>query len=105
MGKMSRDKGARFERTIANKLKDYGYKAMRTAQHCGKSGDAADVIGLPGIHIECKAQEKMHLYEWMAQAERDAEGTGNIPTVVHKQNNMPILVTLKFEDFMELYGR
>ena len=57
----SKDKGKRFERDIANYLKEHGFDARRSAQYCGNTGDAADVVGLPGFHIECKHQEKMHL--------------------------------------------
>lgn len=59
--------------------------------------------GLKGIHIEAKAQEKMHLYDWMDQAKRDCNGTGNMPTVFHKQNHREILVTMRFEDWIQLY--
>ena len=105
MGKMQRDKGARFERQLASIFRDYGYDARRTAQRCGKSGDAADVCGLPGLHIEAKHVEAMRLYEWMAQAKRDAEagGKGFLPAVFHKKNNAEILVTMELPDFMNLY--
>ena len=64
----SKQKGARFERQLAGMFRDYGFQARRTAQYCGNTGDASDVIGLPGIHIEAKHQETMRLYDWMAQA-------------------------------------
>jgi Holliday junction resolvase len=99
----SKQKGARFERSLASRLKEYGYEARRTAQYCGNTGDASDVVGLPGIHIEAKHQERMQLYDWMAQAKRDAAGTENIPVVFHKKNNCDILVSMRFEDFMEIY--
>ena len=99
----SKQKGARFERTLASKFREYGYEARRTAQYCGKSGDASDVVGLPDLHIEAKRQERMSLYEWMAQAKRDSEGTGRLPAVFHKKNNAAILVTMELEDFMNLY--
>ena len=105
MGKMQRDKGARFERLVAGLFKDYGYTAFRTAQYCGKSGDAADVEGVPGIHIECKHCERMQLYDWIAQAVRDskAEKKESKPVVIHKANNKDILVTMKFDDWIDLY--
>ena len=104
MGKMQRDKGKAFELKVANLLKEYGYDTHRSAQFCGKTGQAADVVGVPGLHIECKAVERMTLYEWMEQAIRDseAEGKGNIPIVIHKQNRKDILVSMRFEDFMKL---
>ena len=100
----SKQKGARFERLLASKLREYGYDTRRTAQYCGNTGDAADVVGLPHIHIEAKHQERMQLYEWMAQAKRDAKG-GNLPAVFHKKNNANILVTMEFEDWLKLYER
>lgn len=102
----SKQKGARFERLLASKFREHGYdQARRTAQYCGNTGDASDVVGLPGLHIEAKHQEQMRLYEWMAQAKRDAEagGENRLPAVFHKKNNAPILVTMELEDFMNLY--
>lgn len=101
----SKQKGARFERDLAKKLREYGYDTRRTAQYCGNTGDASDVVGLPYLHIEAKHQEKMSLYEWMAQAKRDAEAGGGqkLPAVFHKKNNANILVTMELEDFMNIY--
>ena len=102
----SKQKGARFERELAGLFREYGYKdARRTSQYCGNTGDASDVVGLPGIHIEAKHQETMRLYEWMSQAKRDAEagGKGNLPAVFHKKNYAEILVTMTLEDWFNLY--
>ena len=88
----SKQKGARFERLLASKLREFGYSdARRGQQYCGSNGDA-DVVGLPHLHIEAKHQEKMCLYDWMAQAIRDAR-TEEIPVVIHKKNNADILVS------------
>ena len=105
MGKMSRDKGKRGERMIAGLLRAEGYDARRSAQFSGKTGQAADVVGLPGIHIEVKFCEAMRLYDWMAQAIRDssAAGKGDLPAVFHKKNNADILVTMRFEDWIRIY--
>lgn len=97
----SKKKGARFERLLASKFRDYGYEARRGQQYCGSNGDA-DVVGLPYIHIEAKHQERMCLYDWMEQAKRDAR-PGEYPVVFHKKNNADILVTMTFDDFMEVY--
>ena len=102
----SKQKGARFERALAAFFRSQGYEARRTAQYCGNSGDASDVVGLPGIHVEAKHCEQMRLYEWMAQAKRDAAAGGGerLPAVFHKKNNAEILVTMTFDDFMMLYS-
>ncbi len=102
----SNQKGKRFERTLASKFREYGYTdARRTAQYCGNTGDASDVVGLPYIHCEAKAQETMRLYDWTDQAKRDAEanGKGHLPAVFHKKNHCEILVTMTFDDWMKLY--
>ena len=63
------------------------------------------MVGLPGLHIEAKHQERMQLYDWHAQAKRDAAagGENRLPVVFHKKNNAPILVTMELEDFMHIY--
>lgn len=99
----SKAKGARFERELAGLLREkYGYKdCRRTAQYCGNTGEAADVIGLPGLHIEAKRCEAMRLYDWMGQAVRDANK--GLPAVFHKKNHADILVTMRLDDFMTIY--
>ena len=97
----SRRKGAEFERTLAKMLRNYGYECRRGQQFCGANGDA-DVVGLPGIHIEAKAVERLNLYDAMAQAKADAR-EGELPAVFHKKNRCKVLVTMEIDDFMEIY--
>lgn len=97
----SRRKGAEFERTLANMLRDYGYDCRRGQQFSGANGDA-DVVGLPGIHIEAKAREQLNLYDAIAQAKRDKR-EGEKPVVMHKKNRCKVLVTMELEDWIELY--
>ena len=96
----SRKKGKRFELLVAGLFKAIGYEARRGQQYCGANGDA-DVVGVPYIHIECKAVEKLNLYDAMAQAKHDAHG--KVPVVIHKKNNCNVLVTMEFESWAELY--
>ena len=103
MGKInSKAKGARFERFLANKLKEHGYDARRGQQYCGANGDA-DVVGLPGIHIEAKHVEALNIHKAYAQARGDCKGD-DIPTIFHKKNGTNILVTMDFDDFMAIYA-
>ena len=97
--------GARPARELATARRAEGYDTRRTAQYCGKTGDASDVIGLPGIHIEAKHCEQMRLYEWVEQAIRDAAagGKNDLPAVFHRKNNAAILVTMTLPDWMALY--
>lgn len=100
--KNSRRKGVQGERELARRLKEYGYDCRRGQQYSGANGDA-DVVGLPGIHIECKRVEKLNLYDAMAQSACDAR-QGEAPAVFHRKNNCEWLVTFRLDDFMRLYG-
>lgn len=97
----SRTKGANGERELALKLKEYGYDCRRGQQYCGANGDA-DVIGLPGIHIECKRVERLNIEDAMTQAIRDKK-TSEYPVVFHRKNNCKWLVTMRLEDWVEIY--
>lgn len=97
----SRAKGAAGERELANILRGYGYDCRRGQQYSGANGDA-DVIGLPGIHIEVKRVERLDLYGAMAQAIGDARA-GELPAVFHRKNYCDWLVTMRLEDWIRLY--
>lgn len=107
MGRMSREKGKRGEREWAALCRDHGYgDARRTSQYCGNTGDASDVVGLPGIHQEVKRVERLELYSALKQAARDAQEAGNgaIPIVAHRRNNERWVVIMDAEDFFKMYG-
>ena len=97
----SRGKGKRGELELARALRALGYDCRRGQQYSGKNGDA-DVVGLPGIHIECKRVERLNLAEAMRQAERDAR-PGELPAVFHRRNGEPWLVTMPLESWIEIY--
>nr|DAZ00426.1 MAG TPA: HOLLIDAY JUNCTION RESOLVASE HOMOLOGOUS RECOMBINATION [Caudoviricetes sp.] len=97
----SRQKGAAGERELAKALRSHGFETRRGQQYCGSNGDA-DVVGLPGVHIECKRVERLNLEDAMAQSRADAR-LGEIPVVMHRKNNCKWLVTLSLDDFMTLY--
>lgn len=97
----SRQKGAAGERELACKLREYGYNCRRGQQYCGANGDA-DVVGLEGIHIECKRVERLNIEDAVAQAVRDKKA-GELPAVFHRKNNHPWLVTMPLDDWIRLY--
>ena len=99
----SRRKGAAGERELAHKLNDYGFDTRRTVQYNGKAEDGqADLLGLPGIHIECKRVEKLNLYDAMAQAIHDAKDA-ELPAVFHRRNHCEWLVSMRLDDWIKLY--
>lgn len=100
VGRKSKRKGANGERELAKLLTDAGYDCRRGCQFNGKG--AADVIGLPHIHIECKRVEHLDLYGAVDQSIRDAK-ENELPHVFHRRNNKPWLVTMPYEAWLLLY--
>ena len=96
----SKRKGASGERELAKKLREYGYDCRRGQQYSGIEGE--DVVGLYGIHIECKRVNRIQLTDAYLQSKRDAQ-EGQIPIVCHRKDYEDWLVTLSLEDFMTIY--
>lgn len=97
---MSREKGKRAEREAARALSDLlGVQVRRSQQYAG-GVDSADVVGVDGLHVEVKHQERMQLYDWIAQAVSDS-GEG-VPIVVHRRNRSEWLCSLRLIDLMRL---
>ncbi len=102
----SKAKGAAGERAFCHLCRDNGFSNVhRTAQFCGKTGQAGDVEGLKGIHVEVKFTKHLNLQDAMDQSVRDseAEQKGNIPIVAHKKDYCGWLVTMRATDWFELY--
>ncbi len=100
----SKQKGKRGELELAKKLKEYGFSdTHRTVQYNGKADDSkADLCGLPGIHVECKRVEKLNIDSAMGQAIRD-HSEGEMPVVFHRKSRSDWMVTMRLEDWMQLY--
>lgn len=104
MGKSSQRKGADGERELAAVLREYGYVIERGGSL--SFGEIPDLVGLPDIHIEVKRVERLNVPEAMKQAERDsARFHDGAPTVFHRRNREPWLVTMRLSDWIELYKR
>ncbi len=98
----SRQKGARGERELRDKFREYGFvDARRGQQYCGANGDA-DVVGLPGIHVECKRVERLNIEQALAQSQEDALES-EVPAVFHRKNGGKWMVTMALDDWMNMY--
>lgn len=97
----SRNKGKRGELEVAHLLKKYGYDARRGQQYAGSNGDP-DVVGLPDIHLEVKRVEKLNIDNALSQSIRDARDE-EVPIVMHRKNRTEWKITMRFEDWMEMY--
>ena len=100
----SRNKGARYEREVAAKLREHGYEAIRGCQFAGGQ-DSPDVRcdDFP-CHIEAKFVERLNILDAYKQSERDAGEKP--PCVIHRKKNLPYsLITLRLEHFIELTNK
>lgn len=104
MGKSQREKGKAGERELAAALRAEGYSARRGQQYSG-SETSADVVGLPGIHIECKRVERLNIEAAIEQAANDTGESGELPAVFHRKNRRPWLVTMRMADWLRLYKK
>lgn len=99
----SRTKGKRAELEIASILRGYGYEARRTAQYCGNTGEASDVVGVDGLHIEVKRREQFSDEPSLQQAERDAR-KGEIPIVFYRRSREKWKATMRMDMFMLIWN-
>ena len=100
----SKKKGSAGERELLHLLEAHGIPAHRNDQRfvggLERPDIAAEVGGIP-LHVEVKRQERLRLYEAVAQAVRDANGHA-LPVVAHRSNRQPWLVTVRLEDVLQL---
>lgn len=98
----SRQKGKRGELELASILRELGFQNVRRSQqYAGMHGDA-DLVGLEKIHVEVKRNEHLNVQDAVDQSVRDAR-EGELPAVFHRKNDCPWLVTMKLEDWVEIY--
>ena len=104
MGKSSQRKGRAGELELSRILQGYGYDVQ--PGRAQSYGEVPDLVGLPGIHIECKRNERLNVWDAMAQATRDAEKfQDGAPAVFHRRNRQSWLVTMRLSDWMEMYRK
>lgn len=98
----SRRKGKEGELELARILRTFGFDTRRGQQFKG-GGDSPDVMGLPGVHIECKRVQNLVIEKAMVQSRTDAEGTDDVPVVMHRRDREKWKVTMDLDDFMNMY--
>ena len=98
----SNQKGKAGEREFSKLCRDQGFiEARRSQQYAGINNDA-DVVGLPGIHVEVKRVEKLNISKAIGQAIED-KTEEEIAIVAHRKNREEWLVTMRAEDWFRLY--
>lgn len=100
----SNAKGKTGELELVNKFKEYGFTKARRSQQYSGEGHTADLVGLPDLHVECKRVERLNIDKAIDQCLGDKVDE-DLGIVAHRKNNRPWLVTMTFEDWMEIYKR
>ena len=104
MGRASQRKGRAGELELAQLLQGYGYDVQ--PGQAVSYGATPDLVGLSGVHIECKRYERLNVPEAMAQAVRDADRfRDGAPAVFHRRNRSGWLVTMRLPDWMKMYQK
>ena len=105
MSRSSQRKGREAELELVKVLHGFGFESVQAGEPVSY-GSTPDLVGLPGIHIECKRCEQLRLSEWMKQAERDAARfQDGVAVIFHRRNREPWMVTMNLDDFMKIYRR
>lgn len=100
MGKKEREKGKRGELKLKDFLNSMGLNTHRGYVFCGQS----DLVGIPGIHVECKNVERLNVRAAMDQAIEESEKRlDGWPTVFWKVSRKPWLTIMRTEDWVKLY--
>lgn len=97
-------KGRSGELELVRVLQEHGVPAMPGIPV--SFGSTPDVIGVPGVHVECKRVERLNIDLAMDQAVRDAARfKDGVPCVFHRKNRRPWMVTMMLDDWVRLYNR
>lgn len=107
-GKSSVTRGKVFEREVA-KFFEEGIgvpvrRSVMTTQLFSSIGNS-DLVGAPGLAIECKRVESLNFRTALAQALRNAN-RDEVAVVINRRDREKLedsVVALRLEDFMRLY--
>ena len=107
MGKLSRTKGANFEREMVRAFRevmpDDAENIRRGLQSRGGGREVADVE-CPVFHVECKRGKKPNPRAALKQSIRDAR-PGKIPiAIIRDDGDTSPFVALLLDDFLDFVG-
>jgi len=101
MAKLSRDKGKRGEREVAELMRKYGFEARRGQQFKGTK-DSPDIIhNMGNFYVEVKRTQAFSLYPVLEQAAEEG-GDESRPIVFHRKNDKPWVVVVYADEFLDL---
>ncbi len=105
-GAAPKRKGSAFERDIVRFLVEHGFPDAERAYGAGRPEDIGDIVGIPGITVECKAAKSIDLAGFVDEAERERLNARQAyGVVIVKRRGKPTsaaYVVMTFESFTRL---
>jgi hypothetical protein len=100
-GRTSRNKGAGYEREVAQELQ--GLLGTVVTRRLGQARDGGHDLELPGFTVECKRRAGFIGHTWMAQAVAASARNGGLPPVVFARGDREqTIVMMRLEDWVEV---
>ncbi len=106
-GKMSRNKGAQYQRDVRNYFTSLGFDVF-DPNRAGYDGDDMQIREYPNLSIELKNHATMALPAWLAQSKEQAAkiSENHIPVVIHKRKGKTNVgehyVSMEVDEFIRL---
>lgn len=102
MAKISRQRGANYEREVSNEIFEMlGVRIKRNLKQYQEK-DEGDLI-LGNFLIECKRRRAIAVYEWMEQADK-ACAPWETPVVVFRADGKKSMAMMHLPDLLKLLG-
>ena len=102
MSKLSRQRGATYEREVSNQIFEMlGVRIKRNLKQYQEK-DEGDLI-LGNFLIECKRRRAIAVYEWMEQADK-ACAPWETPVVVFRADGKKSMAMMHLPDLLKLLG-
>lgn len=100
-GRGSRNKGANAERELAKILSELTGMEIRRGQVFNHE---PDLVGLDGIHVEAKRQDRLNVHAAFEQSkEAAAKHRDGFPTVMYRRDRDTWKVVMDLKDWVALY--
>ena len=102
MAKISRQRGATYEREVANDIFEaLGVRIKRNLKQYQQSEEGDLILGQ--YLIECKRRKKIAVHEFMEQADKACE-PGQTPVVIMRADGKKSLAMMHLPDLLALLG-
>jgi hypothetical protein len=104
-GRGARTKGAAFERELAKYFtENTELTAKRGIGQTRSGGSEVSDVDMPILHIEAKRHKRCNIKAALRQAIDDANINGKIPVAITRDDRADILVTMRLDDWINLFN-